>query len=113
MSALENVHRENWQDFIGSDLAVLVIGKTDCPACAAWSQELDAWLADGDDWKGVRFGKMMIDVPGLHAFKKASPWLADVSDLPYTVIYRNGAVEKSFYGGGLDRLTKRLGKLAA
>lgn len=111
MRTLEIVDKETWEEFCGSDCAVLLIGKTDCEACRIWGEELEAFLGEDAEHTDVRFGKLFINVPGLHKFKKASPWLAEVTDLPYTVIYRGGVVEKSFYGGGVDRLVKRLLKV--
>lgn len=58
---LEAVTGDNWREFIGSDRAVLVLGKSDCGNCATWSAELGEWLASDEDWKDVRFGKMTLD----------------------------------------------------
>lgn len=108
MATFEQVGRDNWEEFINAPAAVLMLGKTDCPACIAFTAELEDWCASCEGWEDVRFGKLLIDVPGLAKFKKASPWLADVSDLPYTVIYKDGEVQRTFMGGGIERLTNRL-----
>ena len=108
MATFEEVGRDNWEEFLASDQAVLMLGKTDCAACKAFAKELEAFVEETDDWDGVRIGKMYLDKPGLLGFKKASPWLADVRDLPYTVIYSDGEVEKSFLGGGIERLLRRM-----
>ena len=78
VSRLETVDGGNWRDFVGSLVAVLVIGKSDCGACAAWSEELEQFLAADTEWQHVRFGKMLVDRGGLIDFKRANPWLADV-----------------------------------
>lgn len=111
MAKFEEVGRDNWEEFINSPKAVLMLGKTDCPACSAFAQELDAFCAASEDWNDVRFGKLIINQPGLAKFKKQSTWLASVRDLPFTVIYANGEVQKKFVGGGIDRLTNRLERL--
>ncbi|MHC4223478.1 MAG: thioredoxin domain-containing protein [Planctomycetota bacterium] len=108
---LESIDGANWEEFISAPVAVLMLGKTDCPACQAWTEELTGMLADAGRWSDVRFGKMLIDTRGLIGFKKANPWLAEVDTLPFNVIYKEGERLKTFAGGGGDRLDKRLGKI--
>ena len=93
--------------------AVLMLGKTDCAACKEWSEELSAFLENDEAFTDVRFGKIFLDTPGLVSFKRANPWLAEVDNLPTTVIYKGGERAKTFAGGGIDRLTNRLGRLAS
>ena len=112
MGRLETVDGGNWRDFVASPLAVLVIGKSDCPACAAWSEELEGFLAADSEWMNVRFGKMLLDKGGLIEFKRANPWLADVEELPFNVLYTRGERAKEFPGGGIDRLVGRLRSVA-
>jgi hypothetical protein len=107
-SRLETIGRDNWKDFLQSPTAVLMLGKTDCPACKAWTEELQSFLAQDQDWNDVRFGKMELDRGGLSEFKKANPWLRELDDLPYNVIYVNGERTKSFLGSGVERLVNRL-----
>jgi hypothetical protein len=107
-SSLETVDGGNWREFVAAPLAVLVIGKSDCPACAAWSDELERFLAADSEWTDVRFGKMLLDRGGLIEFKRASPWLADVDELPFNQIYLRGERSKAWPGGGIDRLVGRL-----
>jgi hypothetical protein len=111
MSRLEKVDGKNWREFLSAPIAVLVLGKTTCPVCQAFTSELEAFLADDAAWRHVRFGKMLLDEGGLADFKRASPWLADVDVLPFTQIYRNGVRWKDFAGGGVDRLRRRLDTL--
>lgn len=107
--AIEAVGAGEWEEFIAhSPAAVLVLTKSDCAACAAWSEELTSWLGSGSAPDGVRVGKMVLDVPGLGAFKRASPWLRDVDALPYNVVYRGGEKVKAFAGSGVARLEGRL-----
>lgn len=111
MARLEAVDGKNWREFVGTPVSVLVIGKSDCPACAAWSDELEAFLGRDTEWTGVRFGKMLLDEGGLIDFKRANPWLADVDELPFNQLYANGERTKSFAGSGIDRLVSRLRSL--
>ena len=60
---------------------------------------------------GVRFGKMILDKPGLGSFKRESRWLTEVDVLPTNVLYVDGKRTKTFAGGGLERLDNRLQRL--
>ena len=109
MSRLEKIDGSTWRDFVASPVAVLLLGKTTCPACQAYGQELESFLADDTRYGAVRFGKMMLDEGGLGEFKRASPWLADeVDTLPFTQIYVAGRRWKDMPGGDVTRLLRRL-----
>lgn len=112
MSRFEEIDGTNWQEFIAAPLAVLVLAKSDCPHCHAWAEELEPWLADPGRWPEVRFGRVLLDRPGLASFKRANPWLAEVADLPFNVIYARGERVKSYPGGGIARLEARLRSVA-
>ena len=90
-----------------------MLGKSDCPACAAWTEELTAFLEGDSEWTSVRFGKLLLDQPGLGSFKKANPWLAGLKDLPLNLIYIKGEKVKEFLGSGTERLANRLSRLLA
>ena len=109
MRVLETIGPDNWREFIAAPTAVLLIGKSDCKACIEWSAELAAYLSSEEaGFIDVRFGKLLLDQRGLIDFKKENAWLAEVKELPFTVIFRNGERFKEFAGGGLARLTGRL-----
>ena len=106
---LQTIDRTNWQAFIEDEgLAVLMLGKTDCAACATWTEELNELLAQEHGFEQVRFGKLDLKQPGMIGFKKANPWLAEADVLPYNIIYRDGEPVKRWAGGGRDRLENRL-----
>lgn len=84
-----------------------------CQRCAAYTQELDEFLAADADYRGVRFGKMLLDTGGLGSFKRVNPRLAEIDVLPYTLIYRNGEKVAEFAGDGIGRLASRLERLRA
>ena len=108
---LEVIDGSNWEEFVSAPVAVLMLGKSDCPACKEWTEELTGLLADAGNWPEVRFGKMLIDQRGLIGFKKANPWLAEVDTLPFNLIYKDGERLKSYAGGGGDRLGNRLRRI--
>ena len=108
MSRLEALDGKNWQEFVAAPAAVLVLGKNGCQACASWASELEAFLSADRRWQGVRFGKLLLDTPGLVSFKRANPWVAELDVLPFNVIYRDGQRAKDFAGGGIERLVNRL-----
>ncbi len=105
---LETIDGQNWEAFVASPAAVLMLGKSDCAACAAWTAELEAFLEHDARWRHVRFGKLVLDKPGLISFKRANPWIADVHELPTNVLYVNGLETKRFAGSGVERLVTRL-----
>jgi hypothetical protein len=108
VSTLEALGPQTWQEFLTAPRAVLVLGKTGCENCERWSAELTEWLARDQTWSTVRFGKILLDTPGLVAFKRANPWVAALEMLPHTLIYKDGEIAKQFAGGGVDRLEARL-----
>ncbi|HZP41327.1 MAG TPA: hypothetical protein VFD84_07430 [Candidatus Binatia bacterium] len=108
MSRLEQVDGQRWRELVAAPLAVLVLGKSDCPACAAWSEELEQFLATDGEWRHVRFGKVLLDKGGLIDFKRANPWIAELDVLPFTQIWARGERAKGFAGGGVERLVARL-----
>ena len=105
---LEKIDGQNWEAFLAAPAAVLMLGKSDCEACAAWTAELEAFLEKDERWRHVRFGKLLLDKPGLIAFKRANPWIAELDSLPMNVLYVNGRESKRFAGGGIERLVTRL-----
>jgi hypothetical protein len=56
----------------------------------------------------VRFGKILLDTPGMGRFKIAQPWVSEVDILPYNAIFVNGERVKDWAGGKLSRLQNRL-----
>ena len=113
MSRLEHLDGRTWEDFLRAPVAVLMLGKSDCEACASWTAELEGFLAEDGEWPHVRFGKILLDKGGLIGFKRAHPWIAELDVLPFTQIFVNGERWKSFAGGGVDRMLTRLRQLPA
>ena len=111
MSRLEQLDGQTWEEFLRAPVAVLMLGKSDCEACAAWTAELEDFLAADTEWPHVRVGKILLDKGGLVGFKRAHPWIAELDVLPFTQIFVNGERWKSFAGGGRERLLARLRQL--
>lgn len=113
MATLEIIGGGEWEDLLVAPIAYLMLGKSDCEHCGKWTDDLQAYLAGDEaaEFAGVRFGKMLLETPGLGGFKKANPWLAAIEHLPYNLLYHNGAKVKDWPGGGLDRLQNRLRRI--
>ena len=60
MDRLETIDGTNWRDFLAAPRAVLILAKTTCAACAAWSDELTTFLGSDGRFADVRFGKMYL-----------------------------------------------------
>ncbi len=85
-----------------------MLGKSDCAACGAWTEELTRFLDTDLEFPTVRFGKMLLDQGGLIGFKRAHPWIAELDVLPFTQMFVAGERSKSFAGSGIERLVNRL-----
>ena len=110
---LEILDGKSWEAFVAAPVAVLMLGKADCEACKAWTAELEGFLASDEAFSRVRFGKLLLDTPGLVSFKRANPWIAELDVLPFNVIYVNGERTKEFAGSGIERLVSRLERVLA
>ncbi|MBT3420043.1 MAG: hypothetical protein HN794_06815 [Euryarchaeota archaeon] len=111
MPELEIIDRNSWEEFLSASPVVLMLGKNDCQACSEWTEELTTWLASGDAPEQVRFGKILLDTPGMGRFKIAQPWVSGVDILPFNAIFIDGERVKEWAGGKLIRLQNRLERL--
>tara|TARA_B100001250_G_scaffold125320_1_gene106570 strand:- start:1968 stop:2285 length:318 start_codon:yes stop_codon:yes gene_type:complete len=98
------LNNEDWEDFLLSPSALLILGKNGCDACEKWSDKLQSFEPPA----GMQIGKLLLDTPGLGRFKLSQPWVADVDILPFNVIFIDGEIKKSWAGGGLERLKSNL-----
>jgi len=108
---LEMLDGNTWAAFVSAPAAVLMLGKSDCHACAAWTEELEGFLANDTEWRHVRFGKLLLDQRGLVDFKRSNPWIAHLDVLPHNVLFRSGERVAEFSGSGVERLTARLARV--
>lgn len=108
MTELKRLGKDDWAAPFEAPLAVLIVGKTTCEHCKTWASELDEFLATDEEFGDVVFTKIDLDVPGMVGFKRAHPWVAELSDLPHTSIWVDGERRKEFFGGGVERLVNRL-----
>lgn len=115
MSRLEQLDAGSWDEFTRAPVAVMMLARSTCPHCNEWTHELEHFLArDAARYSHVRFGKLLLDQPGLVPFKEANQdWLHGIEGLPFNVIYVGGERFKSFPGAGIDRLVARLDKITA
>jgi hypothetical protein len=103
---MEILGPRDWEEFLSSPIAVLMLGKTDCVACEEWTKELQSF----DIPEGVRIGKILLNQPGFGRFKIAHDWVSGVDVLPFNAIYVDGELKKQWAGGGMDRLQNRLNR---
>lgn len=110
---IETIDGSNWQELVTAEAAVLMLASSSCPACAAWTEELTEYLeAHPEAFPGVRFGKILLDQPGLAEFRRANLWMVNEVDVvPYNAIYHEGQRARGFPGGGIERLQRRLERL--
>ncbi|MED5374212.1 MAG: hypothetical protein VX899_24555 [Myxococcota bacterium] len=108
MAKLEVLERDTWEEAVNAPVAMILLGKTTCAACNAWTEELESFLEEDSEFGEVRFAKILLDKGGLGKWKKATPWLGEVNDLPTNVIYVNGEPVKRWAGNGTDRMANRL-----
>jgi hypothetical protein len=108
---LKTIDDGNWCEFLDTPVAVLFLSVSTCPACAAWEDELQTWIAGERRWLGVRIGKVILDSPTVADFKRDNEWLDEVPGLPFTAVFVNGEPRTSFAGGGVSRLERRLENL--
>ena len=111
MDRLIILDRDNWCEFLAAPYAVLMLGKSNCDACAEWTEQLQGFLETDQQWQHVAFGKLELDRPGLGSFKKANTWLSEVDDLPFTILYSAGDRKKDFVGSGIERLVNRMNRV--
>ena len=112
MSTIERLNNENWSAFINAPVAVLILGKSDCAPCDSWTTKLGEWLGTGEHPANVRFGKTLLDEPGMTSFKQSQSWIAMVDVLPFNAIYVDGVREEEWSGGSLSRLKTKLEQYA-
>lgn len=108
MDRLETVDDGNWREFVASPVAVLTLANRDCPACRAWGEELEGFLASDETWSNARFGKLVLDDGSSEEFRRANEWLELVTGVPFTAIFVSGNPVSSFFGAGAARLVRRL-----
>ena len=111
MSHLQQLDASNLDQFLKAGNRLLILSKSDCVACNAWQAEIESAITSGEYSPSIPFGKLNLDQRGLGDFKRNNTWLKDVTDLPFNVIYKDGILEKSFAGAGIQRLQNRLRRI--
>ena len=90
---------KNWREFTQAPLAVLMIGKSDCPACGAWTRGAGGIPRHRHRVDDVRFGKILLDEPG--RVQAREPLARALDELPFNQLYAGG--ERSKSRGGRHR----------
>lgn len=104
---LELIDDTNFEEFLGSPLSFLMIGRVDCEPCRVWTNELES---SQQGFPLVRGGKLLIGGNGkLTNFKRThGAWLSHVREMPHNSLWIGGEMVKEWSGGGMDRLINRL-----
>lgn len=83
------IHDRNFADLMKTEKAVLVVGRTDCANCESYNDEIDA-LVRKPHYKSIVFGKLTLDKAGTGEVQKSHPWMAALTVLPHTVLFKKG-----------------------
>ena len=108
MAQIEQLETDSWESFLSAPLAVLILSKRECSSCITLIEELNTWMSTGTAPLNVRFGKIMLDDPGMASFKMAHPWISNIDIMPFTAVFVNGDRVSEWGGGQLSRLQNRL-----
>lgn len=108
MTEIESLDHATWEEFLQLPVAVLILGKNGCQACTDWTEILNTWITSEAAPVNVRFGKILLDAPGMSRFKLAQPWVSFVDILPFNAIFSGGERITEWSGGTLSGLQKRL-----
>ena len=105
---IQEVTDRNLGQVVEAERAVLVLTKTGCGHCVAYQAELEALLERGD-MGGTVVGKMALNQRGAtRDFKRNNPWLADLTFLPYTLLYSKGRRVDGFAASKGSYLLERI-----
>lgn len=108
MATLELLDEDTWEFFLNAPVSVLVLSKNDCNSCLQLADELGVWLTTEGVPSNVRFGKLMLDYPGMGRFKIAHPWVSNVDIMPFTAIFVNGERVSEWGGSNLSRFQNQI-----
>ncbi|MDA8594293.1 hypothetical protein N9L85_02855 [Euryarchaeota archaeon] len=108
MATIEQLDEGSWESFLNAPLAVLMLSKKECISCIQLGDELSTWLSSGTAPPNVRFGKIMLDDPGMARFKLAQPWISHIDIMPFMAIFVHGERVSEWGGGTLSRFQNKL-----
>ena len=107
MRRVRQVTDEDLAEILMAERAVLILTKSTCGSCGAYQAEIERLLERGK-LAGVPIGKLVLDQRGATRFKRENPWVAGLTALPYTVIYRHGMHVDGFSASKGSYLLERL-----
>lgn len=107
MNEYIQVTDDTFDDLLTAEQAVLVVGKSDCEYCRRYDTGITR-LADDPAYADVVFGKVVLDKPGSIEVKRRNGWIAGLTQLPYTVLYRRGEPVDKFAASKAEYLEERL-----
>jgi len=109
---LEEISDSNWREFVNSEQSILLLTAAQCPHCKKWVDELKEFLDRDSDWAHIKFGKLVLDGDNVEDFKNSNEWLDLIDGVPFNIFYVAGEPQTSFHGSGIQRLVRRLERLA-
>ena len=92
---LARVTDASFAEFSAAPRSVLVLTRADCERCRRYMAELDELLERGQ-LAGVMVGELRLDEPDVAQFQRDNRWLFGLEALPFTLLYRDGAVIDTF-----------------
>ena len=101
------INDNNFADFLKSQYAVLVLGKSDCGNCYEYDKGISE-IVNKPEYATVSFGKVVLDEPGSFLFRKNNPWISKLEYLPYLIIYKRGQKVDEFAASNVRVLEEKL-----
>tara|TARA_B110000881_G_C18362646_1_gene407149 strand:- start:77 stop:427 length:351 start_codon:yes stop_codon:yes gene_type:complete len=108
MATLELLDEETWEPFINAPISVLILSKNDCNACSQLCDELGVWFSTEPIPSNIRFGKIMLDHPGMGRFKITHRWVSNVDVMPFMAIFVDGERVSEWSGSNLSRFQRQI-----
>jgi hypothetical protein len=108
MATLELLDEETWEPFINAPISVLILSKNDCNACSQLSDELGVWFSTEHVPSNVRYGKIMLDNPGMGRFKITHRLVLNVDVMPFMAIFADGERVSEWSGGDFSRFQRQI-----
>ena len=108
MATLELLDEETWEPFINAPISVLILSKDDCKGCSQLSDELGVWFSTEHVPSNIRYGKIMLDHPGMGRFKITHHWVSNIDIMPFIALFVDGERVSEWSGGNLSLFQRQI-----